>query len=558
MTPSPNAAGWNNSDVTVTFECAESGSGIDTCPDSQTVTAEGANQIVEGTATDLGGNTATATVSINLDKTAPTVIITSPVQNAVFQTLENVLAAWAASDSLSGIESESGTIAAGSPIDTSTQGLNTFTVTATDLAGNSTMVTHSYSVVMPFALFEVEKGRLELEQGAATDEFEVEGRLESADTSYGIDVPNKKVTVTFNGFTQTIRAGSFVHNSDDDGFKFISVAGGITQVQIKDDGRFRVRGKDLDLSSIITSDPVFFALRIGGDFGEADILFGVEPFVLEVREAKDLFGRVVSVTVLPDGFGVLVIRSKDGIVDVLTDAETQFRLPCNRDAGIVDLVAGDLVAVSLEEEDGVLIADKVFLVPGKTQFRHVPGVIVSLNVGEQFTNQPPGAAARQLTFNITDETKINLMGKVDELSEGLFVMVSEVRAPATGDISKDALEINVTRVRPSIRGSDEDDEKEGEGAIDDEDVNDRNTAEIQGVLGLDALGNWTVNGIVVAIDPDTELEGGLVLGQTVEVEGVLQEDGTTLALEVASEDEDDFVSSNVSGDDGDEDGDDDD
>ena len=94
----------------------------------------------------------------------------------------------------------------------------------------------------------------------------------------------------------------------------------------------------------------------------------------------------------------------------------------------------------------------------------------------------------------------------------------------------------MTRVRPSIRGSDEDNEKEGEGAIDDEnvgdiddgDINDRNTAAMQGVLGLDALGNWTVNEIVVAIDPDTELEGGLVLGQTVEVEGVLQEDGTIL------------------------------
>ena len=108
-----------------------------------------------------------------------------------------------------------------------------------------------------------------------------------------------------------------------------------------------------------------------------------------MREAKDLFGTLVSVTVLPDGFGVLVINTKDGIVDVLTDGETQFRLARNRDAGIGDLADGDLLAVSLEEEDGVLVAEKVFLVPGKTRHRHVPGEIVSLIVGEQITIQPP-------------------------------------------------------------------------------------------------------------------------------------------------------------------------
>ena len=55
--PPPNAAGWNNTDVTVTFECTDAESGIDTCVGGQTVTAEGANQSVEGTTTDLDGNT---------------------------------------------------------------------------------------------------------------------------------------------------------------------------------------------------------------------------------------------------------------------------------------------------------------------------------------------------------------------------------------------------------------------------------------------------------------------------------------------------------------------
>ena len=123
----------------------------------------------------------------------------------------------------------------------------------------------------------------------------------------------------------------------------------------------------------------------------------------------------------------------------------------------------------------------------------MPGTIVSLIVGEQFTIQRPGAAAEQVTFNITDETKINLRGNVDELSEGLFVVVSAVRDASTGNIAMNALEINVTRGRPPIGGP-----KPPQAAK----SQSKNTAEIQGVLGLDALGNWTLNGIVVAIDPD--------------------------------------------------------
>ena len=517
--------------------------------------------------------------------------ITSPAKYAVFTLSDNVLAAWTASDNLSGIDSEDGTDAAGFPIDTNNQGLNTFTVTAADLAGNSTMVSHTYSVVIPFALFEAEKGSLGLEQGAATDEFEVAGRLESADSSNGIEVLNEKVTVTFDGITEAVPAGSFVRSSDDDGFEFIGVAGGITQVQIKDDGRFLVRGEDLDLGSIVTSDPVFFSLEIGDDVGETDILFGVDPFSLEVLEAKDLFGTVVSATVLPDGQGVLVVDTEDGPVGVLIDDDTGISLPTTTDAQINDLVAGDLVAASLEEEDGVLVANKVVLIPGKTRHRHVPGEIVLLTIVdeqiEQITVQPPGASAEEVTFNVTGETDINLRGKVGELSEGLFVVVSMVQDPSS-DV-KDALEINVTRGKPPILapaqvdedgdGGNIDDGDVGDiddgdvgdiddgdvgdiddgdvgdiddgdvgdiddgdvGDIDDGDVGDRNTAEIQGVLGLDSLGNWTVDGNVVDIDSDTEIEGGLVVGQTVNIEGILQADETILAQVVEPEDEEDVV-----------------
>ena len=81
--PSPNANGWNNSDVTVTFTCSDAGSGIATCPSPVIVTAEGANQTISGTAVDKAGNQATATVHVSLDKTAPIVAVAaSPAANA--------------------------------------------------------------------------------------------------------------------------------------------------------------------------------------------------------------------------------------------------------------------------------------------------------------------------------------------------------------------------------------------------------------------------------------------------------------------------------------------
>ncbi len=72
QTPLPNANGWNNQDVTATFEAADSLSGVDGANTSTTTfTAEGAGQTASATFTDLAGNSASASVTVNIDKTAP-------------------------------------------------------------------------------------------------------------------------------------------------------------------------------------------------------------------------------------------------------------------------------------------------------------------------------------------------------------------------------------------------------------------------------------------------------------------------------------------------------
>src|SRR5205814_10154382 len=58
-----NANGWNNGPVTVTWSCADSGSGPVAPRVSRTVGAEGANQSATGTCADLAGNTASATAT---------------------------------------------------------------------------------------------------------------------------------------------------------------------------------------------------------------------------------------------------------------------------------------------------------------------------------------------------------------------------------------------------------------------------------------------------------------------------------------------------------------
>ncbi len=71
VSPKANPAGWHNVDATVTFECSDSGSGILTCPGPVVVNKEGENQVVTGTAVDWAGNTASVSVTVNLDKTPP-------------------------------------------------------------------------------------------------------------------------------------------------------------------------------------------------------------------------------------------------------------------------------------------------------------------------------------------------------------------------------------------------------------------------------------------------------------------------------------------------------
>ena len=159
VSPAAAATGWYNLATgrpTVSFTCSDATSGLAAaCPGPITVTTDGAGQTVTGTVNDIAGNTGTAIVSgLNVDQKAPTITITTPAGNASYVLNASVAANYSCADGSpgSGIATCTGPVSSGSKLNTATVGPNSFTVTATDVAGNTASATNTYAVVYNFTL----------------------------------------------------------------------------------------------------------------------------------------------------------------------------------------------------------------------------------------------------------------------------------------------------------------------------------------------------------------------------------------------------------------------
>jgi hypothetical protein len=95
----------------------------------------------------FGNIEATQTINFKIDKTLPMVSLVTPINGVEYLLNQSVTADWLASDDGSGLLSAVGTTASGSAIDTSTVGEKSYTITATDNAGNVTVKTVKYRVV---------------------------------------------------------------------------------------------------------------------------------------------------------------------------------------------------------------------------------------------------------------------------------------------------------------------------------------------------------------------------------------------------------------------------
>jgi hypothetical protein len=153
-TPAPNGAGWNNTNVTVSFSGTDSLSGIASCSAPVTLSSEGAGLSASGTCTDRAGNvSAVATASgINIDKTPPVIVPTvSPAPNAAgWNNTSPVTVSWSVTEPSPGSSITSSSGCTTSTVTAPTSG-TTFTCTATNIAGltNTVSVTVKLDTTPP-------------------------------------------------------------------------------------------------------------------------------------------------------------------------------------------------------------------------------------------------------------------------------------------------------------------------------------------------------------------------------------------------------------------------
>ena len=155
QSPAANGAGWNDADVTVTWNWADEagGSGLDTsnCQATSTSSGEAAGLVLSATCADLAGNVGNATWTVNVDKTAPTLTCaTAPVYTLGGDHTVDVTATVADAPSGPVAESVSADVTAD---DVSSVGAKSKTLTGADLAGNEASIDCAYIVAYRFLGF---------------------------------------------------------------------------------------------------------------------------------------------------------------------------------------------------------------------------------------------------------------------------------------------------------------------------------------------------------------------------------------------------------------------
>jgi hypothetical protein len=109
QSPAANGHGWNNTDVTVTWDWVDLGVGIDeaNCTESSTSSGEGLQLELNATCKDLSGNEGSDTYYVNVDKTRPTIsaaATTAPNGNDWYKS--DVTVRFTCTDGLSGIDGD--------------------------------------------------------------------------------------------------------------------------------------------------------------------------------------------------------------------------------------------------------------------------------------------------------------------------------------------------------------------------------------------------------------------------------------------------------------------
>ena len=145
LTPAPNGAGWNNTDVAIAWSASDPESAITSgpTPASATASVDGAGQIFSATATNGAGLVGDGSVTVNVDKTKPAIIagIIAGTEGSSGWYTSNVTVRFVCSDATSGV--------ANCPGDQTLtgQGVNISSAqSATDFAGNTSDASNAVAV----------------------------------------------------------------------------------------------------------------------------------------------------------------------------------------------------------------------------------------------------------------------------------------------------------------------------------------------------------------------------------------------------------------------------
>ncbi|MCX6012790.1 MAG: hypothetical protein NTV30_05155 [Chloroflexi bacterium] len=266
----PNANDWNNGNVDVTFTGSDNLLGVAYLTQPVTVSSEGANQSVAGTIVDIAGNSASIIVSnINIDKTRPTLAITTPVAKDYY-TNESFKIDFTTGDSLSGIFTTIATIGNRTVVNgeiinlSSMAGSNTLTVTVTDKSGNVQTNSVTFYVVMASKV-NIDPNTLNLKSKGGSNSFTVYIELPAGYNVNQINVSTVRLNV--NGILIAAQlTPTSVGDYDGDG---------ILEVMVKFDRQqiiTALAGKTGDITMIVTGQ-----LKDGRRFNGSDTIKVTNP-----------------------------------------------------------------------------------------------------------------------------------------------------------------------------------------------------------------------------------------------------------------------------------------
>lgn len=141
------ANGWYTSDVSISWNVSDPESSVSSTSGCSSVSlTSDTNSVTYICQATSRGGTNSRSVTIKRDATPPKPTLSTPADGASYAQGQPVRASYSCTDGTSGVSSCTGTVANGANIDVSGSGTKTFSVNATDQAGNTATATASYTV----------------------------------------------------------------------------------------------------------------------------------------------------------------------------------------------------------------------------------------------------------------------------------------------------------------------------------------------------------------------------------------------------------------------------